>query len=335
MKWINYISDNTNFDITWAFLKSSTYKLDRDLNYIDLSKNTFINYFRLIFILITNKNLIVHLHYVGFHSLFLIFLNGSAKLITNTWGSDLVFGRHNYLRKIWLKFIISRSNLVSSDAYHHFDFLKKYNLKKRNFVYIPYGTDTNFFKPIKECFSGKNIQIINIRGLDEVYDAKTFILAAKTILKDYPNLVFKLAGLGSQEKLLKDLVRKINKEKNIIFLGFISQKELVDELNHSDIYVSCSLRDGGIAASTSEAMACERITVISNNSDNNKWIQHKENGYLFENSNVEELVNIIKEILNNKEKAIMTAKKARDTIIANNFYPKQMGKVIEMYKKLS
>ena len=334
LRWVNYFSDNTNYQISWAFINSTKYKLDRDIDYINIKNNWILNSIKLILTLISSKKLIVHLHYVGIHSLFLIFLNRDIKLIVNTWGSDLVFDKNNFLRKIWLKHIISRSNVVISDAYHHYEFLKKYNLKKRKFKYIPYGTDTNFYKPNRICFSGEKVQIINTRGLEEVYDAKTFILAANIVLKENPEIIFKLAGIGSQEEYLKNLVRKLGLNKNIIFLGFLSQKELVKEMNLSDIYVSCSLRDGGLASSTIEAMACERITVISDNSDNSKWISNNVNGFLFGNSNFKQLAEIILWILNNKEECIKNTKKARNTIVNRNCYFKQMDKVKHIYEEL-
>ena len=40
----------------------------------------------------------------------------------------------------------------------------------------------------------------------------------------------------------------------------------------SDIYVSTSLSDGGLAASTAEAMACELPVIITNFGVNSKWI---------------------------------------------------------------
>tara|TARA_B100000212_G_scaffold300080_1_gene245266 strand:+ start:1891 stop:2943 length:1053 start_codon:yes stop_codon:yes gene_type:complete len=332
LKWINYFSENTDHNIHWAFVSSMKYKIDKNIKIINIKKNWILNSIKLIFKLKKTKDLIVHLHYVGKHSLFLIFLNRDAKLITNTWGSDLIFNKYNFLRRIWLGFIISRSNIVISDAYHHYEFLKKYNLQKEKFKYVPYGTDTDKFKPINSSFSRDDIQIINTRGFDEVYDAKTLILAANIVLREYPNIIFKFAGKGSQEIYLKNLVKKLQIQKNVIFLGFISQKELFSELNRSDIYVSCSLRDGGLAGSTSEAMSCERISVISDNSDNNKWIIDNDNGFLFQNSNFEELAQKIIWILKNKEECIEKSKKARDTIVERNCYFKQMNKVNKIYE---
>ena len=73
--------------------------------------------------------------------------------------------------------------------------------------------------------------------------------------------------------------------------------------NSIDIYVSTSLRDGGLSASIAEAMSCERIVIVSNNSDNSKYIKHGISGYLFENKDYIKLANLIEIVANYKSKS--------------------------------
>ena len=334
VKWINFIAQNTNNEIYWASLFEGNYEKLEKVNFLPISKSFLRNILRFTWFLFSNEEILVNLHYIGFHSLFLLFLNKKAKLVTNAWGSDLVFSKINIFRKIWLKFIISRSSIVISDCYHHYEFLKNYGLNLDNFRYVPYGTDTEKFVPKRECFSNENIEILNPRGLSEVYDPKTFILSAKKVLEVYPNIIFKLAGRGHLEKELKMLVNKMGISKNVIFLGFLSQSDLINEINASDIVVSCALRDGGIAGSTSEAMSCERLVVVTNNSDNHLWIKHGENGFLFENLDYINLSDVILKIIGDQKKLSLIAKNARKTILEKNSYSKQMNKIIKTYDKL-
>ena len=104
------------------------------------------------------------------------------------------------------------------------------------------------------------------------------------------------------------------------------------ELNSSDIYVSCALRDGGLASSTAEAMSCERLVIISNNSDNNQWIINNKNGYLFDNGDYFDLGKIILSAISNKEESIKIGKQGRKIILQKNSYVKQMNKVLNIYE---
>ena len=50
---------------------------------------------------------------------------------------------------------------------------------------------------------------------------------------------------------------------------------MLEFYNEIDIYVSTALSDGGLAASIAEAMAFERLVIVSDNSDNKLWVKNK------------------------------------------------------------
>ena len=330
-KWINYISQKSNFKVIWVSLKKSNYKYDKNIHFININKNFFVNSLKVIKILFFSAPEIVHLHYVGFHSLFLLFLRNKSNLLINTWGSDLLFSDKNFLKRYWLKNLIKKSSLVISDAYHHLDILKAYGLKEKKFNYVPYGTDTEFFSTNKECFQNQNYVVIHTRGLDDLYDVKTFLKAAKLVIKKNNKFSFKVIGSGPRRSDLEKYASDLKISNKVSFLGQLSQKKLRDEIIKSDIYVSCALSDGGIAGCTSEAMSCQRLVIITNNSDNHVWINHGKNGYLFNNEDYLKLSKIILESIKDIAKSSDIAKRARKKIIETNSYTKQMDKVIEIY----
>ena len=122
--------------------------------------------------------------------------------------------------------------------------------------------------------------IISMRNFEPVYDLKTLVLAMPDILSKHPDVNFVLIGKGSQEKELKDLVKELKIESSVYFPGFISNPDLPQFLNNSDIYISTSLSDAGIAASTAEAMACGVPVVVTDTGENCEWIKNGETGYL-------------------------------------------------------
>lgn len=331
-RWINYIRDNSEFAIRWISIFPPRNSSNNNSNIIVLKDNSVKNTLRAIYNIIFRPPDIMHIHYVGFHSLLAIFLSKKKSLILNTWGSDLVFSQKNILRKIWLTYILKKCSCVISDAYHHYEFLKKYNLKKSKFKYIPYGTDTKFYKSTSAPFSNKNINVIHTRNLETIYDVQTFLNAASIVLKEINSVRFTIVGSGPLERDLTKLSKKLKIDKKVRFLGRVNQKEMFKELNSSDIYVSCALRDGGLASSTAEAMSCERLVIISNNSDNNQWIINNKNGYLFDNGDYFDLGKIILSAISNKEESIKIGKQGRKIILQKNSYVKQMNKVLNIYE---
>ena len=122
-KWIDYIAKKGNSKITWVSLNNSKYDLEKTINFIFIKSNFLIKSLKVFKIILFSRPHIIHLHYIGLHSLFLLFIRENSKLIINTWGSDLCFSERNFLRKYWLKNLLRKSHTVISDAYHHFEFL--------------------------------------------------------------------------------------------------------------------------------------------------------------------------------------------------------------------
>ena len=330
-RWIQYVKENSEFEIRWISISPPRDSSNNNFNIIVLKQNFFKNTLRAIYNIIFRPPDIMHIHYVGFHSILAIFLKKNKSLILNTWGSDLVFSRKNILRKMWLSYILKKSTCVISDAYHHYEFMKKYNLARSKFHYIPYGTNTEFYQSTREPFSNEITTVIQTRNLEKVYDVETFLKAASIVLNEINSVQFKIIGSGPLEEDLIKLSKKLKIDKKVKFLGRVSQQEMFEELNSSDIYVSCSLRDGGLASSTAEAMSCERLVIISNNSDNNKWIINNKNGYLFENKDYSDLGRKILTATINKEKSLKLGKQGRKIILDKNTYHKQMNKVLDIY----
>ena len=122
--------------------------------------------------------------------------------------------------------------------------------------------------------------------------------------------------------------------QNIVeFIGVQNGKDNINFYKSIDIYVSTSLSDGGLSASIAEAMSCERLVIVADNSDNSKYITHGENGYLFRNKDYLSLARLIKESIDNLNKSKKIAKEGRKVILEKCNYNLEMKKVYDIYKK--
>ena len=281
------------------------------------------------------RNSLVHIHYLGWHSLFLIFIHKSNKIVSTPWGSDLLLNK-NKLKNIWFNYLFSRTNLVICDSKRLADLSAKFGAPQTIIKTCNFGIDINIYKKKKHIFpSNKKVVIGSNRRLEKIYDIETFINAAFILNKNMGNISFLIAGDGSlRDDLYKKAIEK-GLEKKVKFLGALDKQEMLNFYNSIDIYISTSLSDGGLASSTAEEMSFERIVLVSDNYDNKKWIKNGINGYLFKNGNAIQLAKKVEYILRNQNNAKEIAKLSRTTIKKHFSYYEEMSKVNKLYKNLS
>ena len=338
-QWINFFS-NLGHKIIWISLVPSTIKVTDNIEYYEFTSGIFSSIFK-VRKLITKLNPdIVHIHYLGYYGLLGLFSN--AKCIVSTpWGSDIIEGKKSFLKRQILLRILNKTKLIICDAYHMRDELKKLNVPHDKINIIYFGVDTKKFVrkdrnlEILNKFNISNeITIISLRSFEPVYDIKTLILAAKIILKQIPDVHFLLCGRGTLEKELKELVHSLSIDNSVHFTGFIDKQLLPSLLSSSDIYVSTSLSDAGLASSTGEAMSCETPVVISDSAENDQWINNKVNGFLFSTKNSEQLAEILINLIKNEPLRKKVGKEGRNIIIKKYDYENEMNKVNDLYLKL-
>jgi glycosyltransferase involved in cell wall biosynthesis len=120
---------------------------------------------------------------------------------------------------------------------------------------------------------------------------------------------------------------------SIKFLGKLEEKEMISAHLASDIYVSTSLSESGLAASTAEAMACGLPVNNTDTGDIKLWLE-KEGGFIIPVENPVVLAKKIIYLLQNSEIREKARKVNRKVIEERNNYYKEMGKMEEIYKKL-
>ena len=150
-----------------------------------------------------------------------------------------------------------------------------------------------------------------------------------------PKAKFIIIGAGPQERMLKEMVVALHIEENIKFLGSIPNEKLPALLTSMDVYVSTSLSDAGIAASTAEAMACGLPVVITDSGENRKWVTDSQGGYIVPVKSPILLSEKILYLLENEGLRKEYGMINRKTIIDKNDYFTEMGKMEKIYEEMS
>jgi len=284
---------------------------------------------------------ILHTHYILNYG-FLGALSNFHPLVVTAWGSDvLITPKKSRLLKQFVQFSIKRANLITCDAEHLRKRLIELGAKPEKIDLICFGIDVQKFSAgqkdeelMKSLEISNSPVVVSLRSLEPIYDIESLVNAVPLVLRQAPQAKFLIAGKGSQETRLKELAKSLGVTENIRFVGLIPNDELPRYLRTADVYVSTSLSDAGIAASTAEAMACELPVVITDFGDNGKWVEDSVDGFLAPLKNPEALASRILDLLSNKEKRIRFGQAGRQIIEDRMNLEKEMRKMEIHYEQL-
>lgn len=161
-------------------------------------------------------------------------------------------------------------------------------------------TDTEKAK-IKKRFGLKDGEkaVSIVARLEDIKGHDYFIEAADELLKNGINAKFYIAGTGSYEAHLKEKVKSLGRENEIIFTGFISD---VDKLmNITDVQANASYGTEATSLALLEGMSLGIPAVVSDFGGNPGVIKSGENGFIVPKQNSHALAEGIEKLLTNDE----------------------------------
>lgn len=191
-----------------------------------------------------------------------------------------------------------------------------------NKIYIcPYGSNFSIKKE-KEFVNYEPLKLIyvgNVTAMKGVYYLLESLMrfdedeVTLTLIGNYDN------SNGEFNKYLS----RVN------FVGAVPHSEVEDYLNKADIFIMPSLGEG-FNLSVIEALSLGLPCIISKNSGVNDFIIEKENGLLFEIQNIEEIINCIQWVLDNRTLLPKMSNKALETakILTWDNYYRHLSKII-------
>jgi len=277
---------------------------------------------------------LINAHYITQYGLFAA-LTGKP-FICSIWGSDiLVTPKKSKIIKAMTKYVLKKADYITCDADHLIKAISDLGINRDKIKLIYYGVDPNKFKLYQIAKKRKTYPVvISIRNLEPIYNLETVIRAAQLVIRKIPNVKFVIGGDGSQRSYLENLSRELNCSQNIQFVGRIRNDLLPKYFSSADVYVSTSLSDGGLAASTAEAMACQLPVVTTEFGDNNKWIKNNKNGFLVPLKNHKAFATKIIKLLKNKSLRRRMGKLNRKIIEHRLNIHTEMKKLDDLYKQV-
>ena len=156
---------------------------------------------------------------------------------------------------------VSKIDYIISNSIRTKEGIKRVYNREAEVIY-PCITSNIDFLPIKE-----SEHFLYIGRIEKPKNIENALSAFKILLENIDNkdLKFIIAGKGRYEKYLKNFVKKINLEENIIFKGFVSEEEKKELLNKSYALVMPAINEP-FGLTVIEALYCSCISIISNKS---------------------------------------------------------------------
>ena len=284
---------------------------------------------------------IIHAHQIMDTTL-LGAVSGFHPFVVTPWGSDiLILSQESRISRWIVKYVVQRADLITTDGEHMKKPLVELGADPQKINIIYFGVNTGKFNPeqrderLREELGILNSPaIISLRRFEPIYDIESLIIAVPLVLREIPEAKFLLVEKGSKEAELKKLAKSLGISNSVRFVGWVPGDKLPRYLASTDIYVSTSLSDAGLAASTGEAMACGLPVIITDFGDNRKWVEDGVNGFTIPPKAPEVLAARIIYLLKNKETRKRFGRINREIIAEKNNWEKEMGKVAELYEGL-
>jgi glycosyltransferase involved in cell wall biosynthesis len=146
--------------------------------------------------------------------------------------------------------------------------------------------------------------------LDRSKGVDVLIQAFAEVVKEIPEAVLEIAGMGKTENALKQMVCLLNIENYIFFKGAIHYTEVLKFLS-SVCFLVVPSRSDNLPTVALEALSVATPVIGSKAGGIPDIIIHDFNGLLFENENIEDLSNKMTDLLKNKNRRDSMAINAR------------------------
>ncbi len=171
------------------------------------------------------------------------------------------------------------------------------------------------------------------------YEGLPLLLDAMPImLKQNPDIRLLLVGGGPQEALIKDKVKALNLEEQVIFTGRVPHDEVQAYYNQVDAFVyprlSMRLTELVTPLKPLEAMAQGRLVIASDVGGHKELIDDRKTGYLFKADDVNALAGTVNELLNDKDRWPEMRKAGRAFVETERNWANSVSNYKLLYAKL-
>jgi teichuronic acid biosynthesis glycosyltransferase TuaC len=192
------------------------------------------------------------------------------------------------------------------------------------------GVDAQMFAPAPtEAFPNT---ILSVGNLIPIKGHELVLRALATVLPRHPHLLIEIIGDGPERNRLVKLAADLNLSERVRFLGRRTRKQVADAMRRSVLFVLPS-RYEGLGCVYLEAMSTEKPVIACHGQGIDEIIRHGSNGWLIEPGNLQELIEALSELIQNKQLRRQLGGAARQTILQRFTSSHQASQLAAVYRE--
>lgn len=235
----------------------------------------------------------------------------------------------------------SVDKIIAVSQFTKNEIVKYYYINSNNIEVIYNGIDLNGYSftddeilktKKKLSITGSPILLFVGRVDDPRKDLHFLLNSIKKVLKDI-DVTLLVAGKGDQTEARK-LIDSLGISNNVIFTGFVDEKELKKYYALCDIYV-CPSKLEGFGLTVLEAMIAGKPIIATKVGAIPEILEDKVNGILVESDNIASMSDAIIGLVQNKDLATSIGNMNAKYIINNFDWIKSVMKVEDIYYSVS
>ena len=211
---------------------------------------------------------------------------------------------------------------------------KYYKNHPNKFVEIPFGVDTEKFKPLDNRIESKIKTILFVGGLDQAHYFKgiDYLLEAASQLP-FSNWQLNIAGAGNLQKQYEEQAKDLGMADKVKFLGKLNANELAEIYRSADLFVLPSINSNeAFGIVLLEAMASGVPVIASNLPGVRTVFQNGIEGLTIKPANANDLKEKITKILTDPELQKKMAQAARRLAIEKYSLAKVDNQLLDVWK---
>lgn len=290
--------------------------------------------FKIIKIIKLHRVKIVHTHdpQSGIIARIAAFVCGVKIIISTRHNPDLI-GSHPLVYMVENYLLKKNDGIIAISKAVEQRLIKHYRINKKIIKIIPNSIDLSLFNldQKKNDYEIKNIKICTVARLIPQKGVDILIHAFKLFISKKPLSVLLIVGDGSERKSLELLVKTLELNEKVLFLGKIDQDQVIRTLREIDLFVLAS-RWEGFGISLIEAMAMHKPVIGSDVDGISEIIEHGINGLLFQNGNYQSLSELMNIVIENNKLRQDLSENARKTVISKYSIEQYCYSLAEEYR---
>jgi glycosyltransferase involved in cell wall biosynthesis len=231
---------------------------------------------------------------------------------------------HVYILSKYFRYVVAVSNDLRNK------FIQKYRFKNDKIILIHNGVDIP-----NDHYTNRENDVFVIGSAGRLHMIKHYPLMveiAREVLQQADNIIFKLAGDGSEKDNILEKIRKFGIEKEFILTGF--NDDITSFYKTLNLYINTSLHEG-LPMSILEAMAYGLPIIAINSGGLPEIVKNGFHGYLVDGRDPKMFAQKCLQIINNNELALKMGIASRERIINEFSVEKMSAKYYEVYKHIS